>query len=82
MAKAELKTRPTDVTVDEFIASLPDECRRDEAKSLDAIYRQVTGLEPKMWGPSIVGYGFTDTNTTVVAKAKYAARASRRARPR
>lgn len=57
MAKAELKTRPTEVTVEAYIASLSDERRRDEARALDAIYRRVTGLEPKMWGPSIIGYG-------------------------
>ncbi|MBO0749229.1 MAG: DUF1801 domain-containing protein [Porphyrobacter sp.] len=60
MAKAELKTKPTEVTVDAFIAALPDERRREEARALDAIYRRVTGLEPKMWGPSIVGYGSYD----------------------
>ena len=57
MAKAELKTKPSEVTVEQFIASLPDERRRDEARALETIYRRVTGLEPKMWGPSIVGYG-------------------------
>jgi hypothetical protein len=57
MAKAEVKTRPTEVTVEQFIADLPDERRREEARALDAIYRRVTGLEPRMWGPSIVGYG-------------------------
>ena len=60
MAKAEMKTKPTEVTVDAFMAGLPDEKRRYEAKALDAIYRRVTGLEPKMWGPSIVGYGSYD----------------------
>jgi hypothetical protein len=57
MAGSELKTKPTEVTVERFVAGLPDERRRDEAKALDALYRRVTGLEPKMWGPSIVGYG-------------------------
>jgi len=57
MAKAELKTKPTEATVEQFIAGLPDERRREEARALDTIYRRVTGLEPKMWGPSIVGYG-------------------------
>lgn len=60
MAKAELKTKPTEVTVEQFIASLPDERRRGEAKALDTIYRRVTGLGPKMWGPSIIGYGSYD----------------------
>jgi hypothetical protein len=57
MAGSELKTKPTEVTVEQFVARLPDERRREEAQALDAIYRRVTGLEPKMWGPSIVGYG-------------------------
>jgi hypothetical protein len=57
---AELKTKATDVGVEDFIAGLPDERRREEARSLDAIYRRVTGLAPKMWGPSIVGYGSYD----------------------
>ena len=57
---AELKTKATEVGVEDFIAGLPDERRRDEARALDAVYRRVTGLEPKMWGPSIVGYGSYD----------------------
>ena len=57
---AELKTRATEAGVDAFIAGLPEERRREEARALDAIYRRVTGLEPKMWGPSIVGYGSYD----------------------
>lgn len=57
MAKAEAKTKITEVSAAEFIAGLPDERRREEARALDAIYRRVTGLAPKMWGPSIVGYG-------------------------
>jgi hypothetical protein len=57
---AELKTKATEVGVADFIAGLPDERRREEARTLDAIYRRVTGLTPKMWGPSIVGYGSYD----------------------
>lgn len=60
MAGAKLKTKPTEVTAADFIAGLPDPRRREEAAALDAIYRRVTGLEPKMWGPSIVGYGSYD----------------------
>ena len=56
----EAKTKATQVAVADFIAAVPDERRRDEARALDAIYRRVTGLEPKMWGPSIVGYGSYD----------------------
>lgn len=76
---AELKTKLTAVGVEEFIASLPDERRREEAKALDAIYRRVTGLEPKMWGPSIVGYGSYDYHydsgrTGTICKAGFSPR--------
>lgn len=57
MAGYEAKTRVTEVTVSDYIASLPDARRRDEAHVLDAIYRRVTGLEPRMWGPTMIGYG-------------------------
>ncbi|MGZ3234177.1 MAG: DUF1801 domain-containing protein [Croceibacterium sp.] len=60
MAKAEPKTRPTEVAVEQYIAGLPDERRREETRALDGIYRGVTGLDPKMWGPSIIGYGSYD----------------------
>lgn len=57
MAKAELKTKATEISVADYIAALPEPARRDDAAKLDALHRRVTGLEPKMWGPSIIGYG-------------------------
>jgi Domain of unknown function (DU1801) len=57
MAKAELKTKVTEVSVADFIAAVPDQRRREEAAVIDALHRKVTGLEPKLWGPSIIGYG-------------------------
>ena len=54
---AELKTKATEASVSDYIAALPEPARRDDAAKLDALYRKVTGLEPKMWGPSIIGYG-------------------------
>jgi len=60
MAKAELKTKANEVSVGTFIAAQPDERRREEAAVIDALHRRVTGLEPKMWGPSIIGYGSYD----------------------
>lgn len=60
MAKTETKTRATEVGVADFIAVLPEARRREEAPVIDAIHRRVTGLEPKMWGPSIIGYGSYD----------------------
>lgn len=60
MAKAELKTVATPGSVADFLAAVPDARRRDEAVVLDALYRRVTGCDPAMWGPSIVGYGSYD----------------------
>ena len=60
MAKAEIKTRATEVSVADFIAAVPDARRREEAAIVDAIHRRITGLAPKMWGPSIIGYGSYD----------------------
>lgn len=57
MAKYEAKTKATEVSVADFIAALPEPRRRDEAAALDALHRHVTGLEPKMWGPTMIGYG-------------------------
>ena len=60
MAKAEIKTRATEVSVCSYVAELSDPRRREEAAVLDALYQRVTGLEPRMWGPSIIGYGSYD----------------------
>ncbi|WP_137870286.1 DUF1801 domain-containing protein [Sphingopyxis sp. 2PD] len=60
MAKSELKTKATEASVADFIAAVPEARRREEAAVIDAIHRRVTGLEPKMWGPSIIGYGSYD----------------------
>lgn len=57
MGAYEAKTRATEVPVADYIASLPDARRREEAAVLDAMFRRVTGLEPRMWGPSMIGYG-------------------------
>lgn len=57
MAKYEAKTKATAQSVDAFIAALADPGRRDEARVIDAMMRRVTGAEPRMWGPSIIGYG-------------------------
>ncbi|MCU9849556.1 DUF1801 domain-containing protein [Defluviimonas sp. WL0024] len=51
------KTVPTDFSVQDFMAGVEPPSRRDEALRLDALFREVTGFEPVMWGPSIIGYG-------------------------
>lgn len=54
---AETKTKPTQVSVDDFLEAVEPPVRREDGKALCTLMRQVTGLEPKMWGPTIVGFG-------------------------
>ncbi|MEL7446716.1 MAG: DUF1801 domain-containing protein [Pseudomonadota bacterium] len=54
---ADNKIAPTEVSVEEFFTGVEPESKREDAKVLDALFRKVTGETPKMWGPSIVGYG-------------------------
>lgn len=51
------KTQPTDANVAEFLAAAVPAKRREDGLALDGIFRGVTGVDPVMWGPSIVGYG-------------------------
>ena len=54
---AEAKTKPTQVSVEEFIAAVEPASKREDAPVLDALFRKVTGMPPRMWGPTIIGYG-------------------------
>jgi hypothetical protein len=54
---AETKTKPTQVSVEEFIAAVEPPAKREDAAVLDALFRKVTGEAATMWGPTIVGYG-------------------------
>src|SRR5215469_3871246 len=54
---SENKTKPTEVSVTAFIDALTDENRRADAKALVKLMQKASGEKPKMWGPSIVGFG-------------------------
>ena len=54
---AETKTKPTEVTPESFIEAVDHPGKREDGKVLDALFRKVTGMAPRMWGPTIVGYG-------------------------
>jgi len=56
MGKA-AKTKPTAVSVTEFISAVENETRREDAKTLLKLLQAVTGWKPKMWGPTIIGFG-------------------------
>lgn len=54
---AENKTKPTEVSVAEFIGKVENEVKRKDSFILVDLYKSITGCEPKMWGPTIIGFG-------------------------
>lgn len=52
----ENKTQPTTASIADFLAGLTPR-RREEAEALIELMRGVSGLEPVLWGPSIIGFG-------------------------
>ena len=54
---AENKTRTTGASVKDYIASRANAQQRADCRDLMALFRKVTGQSPRMWGPSMVGYG-------------------------
>jgi hypothetical protein len=54
---AKNKTKPTGASVADYIASRANEQQRKDCRELMALLRKVTRQPPRMWGPSIVGYG-------------------------
>lgn len=54
---AELKTKPNERSVENFLNDIADEQTRADCFTIMKIMKQATKAEPKMWGPSIVGFG-------------------------
>ncbi len=54
---AENKTKPTNVSVEDYLASRASAEQLADCKALMAMCKRVTKQRPRMWGPSIVGYG-------------------------
>src|ERR1700689_5389023 len=54
---ADNKTTPTRLSVAAFIDALTEETKRADAKALVKLMQSATGEMPKMWGPSIIGFG-------------------------
>ncbi|HEY2581983.1 MAG TPA: DUF1801 domain-containing protein [Mucilaginibacter sp.] len=54
---AEMKTKPTEVTVESFLNNVADEKARNDSFTLVHLMEKVTGEKAKMWGPGIVGFG-------------------------
>lgn len=53
----EIKTKVTNVSVIDFINKVTNEVKRKDALTLLKLFKTITGEKPKMWGPSIIGFG-------------------------
>lgn len=60
MADPPNKTQATDADVAAFLDAVAPPVRRADGQALDVLFREVTGWAPRMWGPSLVGYGSYD----------------------
>jgi Domain of unknown function (DU1801) len=54
---AENKTKHTGASVEDYIASRANAQQHSDCQELMALLKKITQQPPKMWGPSIVGYG-------------------------
>ncbi len=54
---AENLTKPTDASVEDYIASRANAQQSADCRELMALFKKITRHAPRMWGPSIVGYG-------------------------
>lgn len=54
---SENKTAPTSVNPTAYVAALENETRRKDSEVLMALMSEVTGAQPVMWGPSMIGFG-------------------------
>ncbi|MGB0907730.1 MAG: DUF1801 domain-containing protein [Maricaulaceae bacterium] len=57
MAKAKNKTVKTEASVADYVAAIEKDDRRADCETLMYMMGEISGCEPKMWGPSIVGFG-------------------------
>lgn len=55
--KSDLKTRENNASVDGYVAAITNATRRGECQTLLKMMKKTSGMKPKMWGSSIVGFG-------------------------
>ncbi|WP_179414440.1 DUF1801 domain-containing protein [Mucilaginibacter sp. E4BP6] len=53
----EVKTKPTEISADSFIATIEDDKVRADCYTIINLMENITGEKPKMWGPAIIGFG-------------------------
>ncbi len=54
---AELKTKQTQASVEDFLDKIADETARDDSRKITEMMEKATGAKPKIWGANIVGFG-------------------------
>ena len=54
---AEIKTKPTSSSVEDFIKTIKDEQKRKDSFVILELMKKAIGEEPKMWGSSLIGFG-------------------------
>lgn len=54
---ADNKTQPKDLKVEDFLSAVEHPTRRADSETLNSLFKEVSGFQPVMWGPSIIGYG-------------------------
>ena len=54
---AELKTKPTAKSVQDYLDSIEDPVRQADCRTISLMMEELTGSKPRMWGDSIVGFG-------------------------
>jgi len=54
---SDLKTRPHDGDIEAFLATVASDVRREDCRRVMTLMEEVTGEPPRMWGPSIIGFG-------------------------
>ena len=54
---AEMKTKQTEASVEDFLNLIENDQKREDCFEIVKMMKQVTKKEPKMWGPSIIGFG-------------------------
>jgi hypothetical protein len=52
-----IKTQETSASVEDFLNKVPDEQKRQDSFTILEMMKKATGDQPKMWGPSIIGFG-------------------------
>lgn len=57
MANADIKTKKTKASVETFLHKVENQKRKDDSFVVLDLMKKITKEEPKMWGPSIIGFG-------------------------